>query len=228
MLGPVVHQGRLIVYSVHDDEQDLMERTGLDGALPPVEGDFLSLTTQNTGNNKIDVFLERALDYQATWDPATGRVEATATVELHNEAPASGLPEIVIGSSDARDLPLGTNLLYLSLYSALPLSEAEIGDQPLSVESQRERDRWVYSQYVEIPPGGRVTLQFHLEGAIPPDQTYRLGYAPQPLVNPDRVSLRVRAAEGWVTAGATGLGAHRGRAPTRNSRRPRTSPSASR
>ena len=58
MLGPVVHQGRLIVYSVHDDEQDLMERTGLDGALPPVEGDFLSLTTQNTGNSKIDVFLE--------------------------------------------------------------------------------------------------------------------------------------------------------------------------
>ncbi len=57
---------------------------------------------------------------------------------------------------------------------------------------------------MEIPPGGRVTLQFHLEGAIPPGQTYRLGYAPQPLVNPDRVSLRVRAAEGWVTAGATG------------------------
>ena len=122
MLGPVVDQGRLIVYSVHDDEQALMERTGLDGALPPVEGDFVSLTTQNTGNNKIDMFLERTLDYRATWDPATGRVEATATVELYNGAPASGLPDIVIGSSDARNLPLGTNLLYVSLYSALPLT----------------------------------------------------------------------------------------------------------
>ena len=204
VLGPVVHQGRLIVYSTHDDEQDLMERTGLDGALPPVEGDFLSLTTQNTGNSKIDVFLERALDYQATWDPTTGLVDATATVELHNEAPASGLPEIVIGSSDQRDLPLGTNLLYLSLYSALPLSDAEMGGQPVAVESLRERDRWVYSRFVEIPPGGRVTLQFHLEGGIPPDQTYRLGYAPQPTVNADHVRLQVRAAEGWVTAGATG------------------------
>jgi hypothetical protein len=27
-----------------------------DGALPPVEGDFVSVTTQNTGNSKIDMF----------------------------------------------------------------------------------------------------------------------------------------------------------------------------
>ena len=74
----------------------------------------------------------------------------------------------------------------------------------MAVESLRERDRWVYSRFVEIPPGGRVTLQFHLEGVIPPDQTYRLGYAPQPTVNPDHVRLQVRAAEGWVTAGASG------------------------
>ena len=38
----------------------------------------------------------------------------------------------------------------------------------------------------------------------PADQTYRLDYAPQPLVNPDRVRLRVSAAAGWVTTGATG------------------------
>ena len=52
VLGPVVDQGRLIVYSVHDDEQALMERVGLDGALPPVEGDFVSLTTQNSGEQQ--------------------------------------------------------------------------------------------------------------------------------------------------------------------------------
>jgi len=204
VLGPVVHQGRLIVHSVHDDEQALMERTGLDGALPPVEGDFLSVTTQNGANNKIDVFLGRTVDYRAVWDPATGGVEATATVELHNGAPASGLPDIVIGSSDARDLPPGTNLVYVSLYSALSLTGAEAEEVPIAIESQRERDRWVYSRFVEIPPGGRVTLRFHLQGTVATDQTYRLGYAPQPLVNPDRVRLRVRAAEGWVTTGATG------------------------
>ena len=204
VLGPVVGQGRLIVHSVHDAEQALMERTGLDGALPPVEGDFLSLTTQNGANNKIDMFLERRVDYRADWDPATGLVEATVTVELYNGAPASGLPDVVIGSSDARDLPLGTNLLYLSLYSALSLTGAESGGLPLAMEPQRERDRWVYSRYVELPPGGRVTLQFHLEGAVPAATTYRLGYAPQPLVNPDRVSLRVEATEDWVTAGSRG------------------------
>jgi hypothetical protein len=57
---------------------------------------------------------------------------------------------------------------------------------------------------LDIPPGGRVTLRFELEGAIPAGQAYRLGYAPQPLVNPDRVRLRVSAADGWVTTDATG------------------------
>ena len=211
VLGPVVHQGRLIVYSVHDDEQDLMERTGLDGALPPVDGDFVSLTTQNTGNNKIDIFLERALDYEANWDPATGRVEATATVELHNGAPASGLPGIVIGSSDQRDLPPGTSLLYLSLYSALPLTSAEVGGLPLAMESQRERDRWVYSRFVEIPPGGRVSLQFHLQGAIAADETYRLGYAPQPTGQSRPGQPPGGGGGGLGDGGGHRVGAHRGR-----------------
>ncbi len=204
VLGPVVHQGRLIVNSVHPEEQALMERTGLDGALPTGDGDFLSLTTQNGANNKIDIFLERSVEYRAQWDPGTGRVEAVATVELHNGAPAAGLPDAVIGSSDARDLPPGTNLLYLSLYSGLGLVGAEADGVPLAMESQRERGWWVHSRYLELPPGGRVRLELRLDGVVPAGETYRLVYAPQPLVVPDTVDLGVTVADGWVTAGSTG------------------------
>ncbi len=83
-------------------------------------------------------------------------------------------------------------------------TSVSVDEQPLDIESQRERDRWVYSRLLDIPPGGRVTLRFQLEGALPVGDTYRLGYASQPLVNPDQVRLRVTADEGWVTADATG------------------------
>jgi hypothetical protein len=204
VLGPVVEEGRLIVHLVDGAEQDLVERVGLDGALPPVEGDFVSLTTQNGGNNKIDVFLERALDYQARWDPATGEVRAEATVELRNTAPASGLPGIVIGSSDARALPPGTNLLWLSFYSALPLAGAELDGVPVAMEPQIERGRWVYSRYFQLPPGGEATLRLELTGVLRPGADYRLTYAPQPTVNPDRVTLAAALVDGWVTTESAG------------------------
>ncbi len=205
VLGPVVGQGRLIVYSVHDDEQAFMERVGLDGALPPVDdGDFISLTTQNAANNKIDMFLERSVDYRSRWDPATGLLEATATIELQNTAPASGLPDVVIGSSDLRDLPPGTNLAYLSFYSPFRLTGATIGAQPVAMEAERERGRWVYSRSFEIPAGEALSLTLRLEGAMSAGETYRLGYAPQPLVNADRVRLRAEVAPGWAVVGAQG------------------------
>ena len=52
VLGPVVDQGRLLVHSVAPDEQDFFERVDLDGALPPVDGDFLSVTAQNSGQQQ--------------------------------------------------------------------------------------------------------------------------------------------------------------------------------
>ena len=85
-----------------------------------------------------------------------------------------------------------------------------MGGQPVAVESLRERDRWVYSRFVEIPPGGRVTLQFHLEGVIPADETYRLGYVPQPPSTP--TGQPPGGGGGWLgDGGGYRLGAHCGR-----------------
>lgn len=205
VLDPVVDAGRLAVYSIHPKEQALFERVGADGALPPVgDGDFVSLVSQNHANNKIDIFLHRSLDYRARFDPSTGQVDATATIHLTNDAPAEGLPQAVIGNND-RGLPFGTNDVNLSLYSPLGFDGATLDGQPLSMESQRERGRWVYSAIVRLGPGSSADLVIDLAGQITPDTVYSLTVAPQPLVNPDDITVTVTGASAWRVKGAVGL-----------------------
>lgn len=205
VLAPVVRQGRLAAYSVRPQEQALFEQIGADGALPPVaDGDFVSLVSQNHANNKIDIFLHRTLDYRARFDPATGHVDATATIHLANDAPADGLPQAVIGNND-RGLPFGTNDVYLSLYSPLGFDGATLDGQPLPMESQRELDRWVYSAIVRLGPRSSADLVVDLTGQIAPGTEYALTVAPQPLVNPDDITVTVTGASSWTVRGAVGL-----------------------
>jgi hypothetical protein len=212
VLGPVVDQGRLMVHAVTPDEQHLIELAGLDGALPPVgDGDFLSLVTQNAGNNKIDIFLHRAIRYDVTYDPDQGRVAATATIDLRNDAPADGLPEIVL-DNNGQGFPRGTNLLQLSWYSPLVLGSATVDGEPLAVRPERELDRWVYTAELALGPGQGRTVVLELAGTIRSGTTYRLGVAPQPLANADELTVAVGPSSDWRVSGASGLRVRQDRA----------------
>lgn len=212
VLGPMVDQGRLLVHSFDPAEQAFFEQVGLDGAFPDAEGgDLVAVTTQNSAHNKGDSFLTRRLDYQATIDPSTGRVEATATVTLVNTAPAGGLPDELIGVNPAvgtprlPDLPPGTNRMFLSLYSPQVLTGADVDGTALSFESQQELGVNVYAQYVNVPPGGTVVVTFHLAGGIDLTEGYRLTVAGQPTINPDEVTIGVGADPGWRLEPETGF-----------------------
>ena len=197
VLGPVVRQGRLMVHSARGGEQAVLAAIGLDGSLPdPAGGDFLSVVTQNSANNKIDVFLHRAVAYRATFEPGTGRVDATVEVTLRNDAPAAGLPHYVIGSTDPT-LPAGTNRMYLSVYTPHRLTAARLDGVPLAMESARELGRYVHSAFVTLGAGRQGVVRLQLSGQLD-GGSYRIGYAPQPLVNPDTVQLAVEPASGWA------------------------------
>ena len=204
VLAPVAEEGRLLFWSAHPSEQRLMERLGVDGAFTrPDGGDFFSLVTQNSAQNKIDVFLERSVSYRSTYDPVSGQVTATATITLTNNAPASGLPDAVIGSND-QGLAPGTNRVWLSFYTPLGLTEARLDGTRTGVEYQREFGTpgdpddptddvpgyAVYGGFHSIPPGATITLEYDLRGRVEPGR-YRLGIGAQPLVNPDRVLVEV-------------------------------------
>lgn len=196
-LAPVAAEKHLLFVSTRPEEQQALRRLGTAGALPPVQGDFLGLVTQNAGANKIDWFLRRSVDYDAKLDPASGEVRATVRVGLRNMAPAGGLPPYVIGSGTKPPLPLGTNKMYLSLYSPLFFTAARVNGQPLALESEIEQDRNVYSAYVTVPAGGSSTVEFDLTGQIDVSDGYRLDVFHQPFLAPETVSASVQVADGW-------------------------------
>ena len=188
----------LFLHSAHDREQALFERLGLDGALPPVEGDFLAVVTQNGSGNKIDWFLDRTVTYDATVDPRSDEVAGELTIRLDNRAPAAGLPHYVIGGVGDDPTEPGESRLILSVYSALSLLGAEIDGEPLALRTERELGRWVHEAVVRIPPGGSVTVRIQLRGEVAANGRYRLDVRPQPTVRPDALRIVVRSGRDRV------------------------------
>ena len=58
-----------------------------------------------------------------------------------------------------------------------------------------------YSEYVDIPPGGSVTLTFDLVGVTTPGTGYTLSLHNQPMVLSDHDTVRVEPAAGWTVTG---------------------------
>jgi hypothetical protein len=191
VLGPIVDQRRILMRSFVPSEQAFLDRLGVGGeASAPVAGDSFQLVTQNKGNNKIDSMLYRTVDYEVDVDPFIGTLEATATVTLRNDAPASGLPDAMIGNND-QGLPFGTNALYFSFYTPHRLSAGVVDGERVSFEYHRELGYRVYSRFFEIPPGESVRIQLQLSGELEPGDRYDLQVGQQPLVNPDVVMVTV-------------------------------------
>lgn len=200
ILGPVVEEGHLQVMAFGDSRMSFLDRLGISGRYPPVHGDFVGVTTSNAAASKIDLFLRRTLDYDVTWDPSTGRLSATATITLTNEAPGSGLPDAVIGNSLGdrpleASLPFGWNNTFLTLYTPWDHTGATLDGSPLALERIDELGRHALSTFVPIGPGATRTIVIRLEGLLD-GSTYRLGLAAQPQVEPELATVRVAVAGG--------------------------------
>jgi hypothetical protein len=202
-LGPAAHGGRLLLNSFHPDEQKLFEQLEIDGGLPAADGDFLAVTTSNRGANKIDAFLTRTVEDDVVVDQTTGRVDASVRVTLHNAAPASGLPDVMIANFFG--LPSGTNELELSVLTPLELDRSTLDGAPVPVGSHHEYGRKTYSAVLVLPPGATQTFELQLHGELKPEQPYRLTVVPKPNVGTEHVTVRVVGSAGARVESANGL-----------------------
>ena len=198
VLGPMVKERRLQLAATKPAEQALFETIGADGALPSTNsGDVFMVAHQNFGNNKADAYLQRSVRYDADIDPETGDISSTATISLRNTAPAQGLPRTVIGNT--RGKPPGTNVMILSVYSPLGLRSADLdGEDPGMVRST-EAGLQVYTAEVDVPAASTRTLTVELEGGLDlSDGRYHLTVIPQPMVNPDGVTVDAKVPGDWT------------------------------
>jgi hypothetical protein len=199
-LGPLVDEGRIVGWAAAPDEQEYFADLGLTGSLPSIEqSDGIAVVFNNAGANKLDVYLEREVTYEATVDTATGATTATATVTLTNNGPSSGFPDGVIGNYTGD--PTGTNRVLVSLYSALPVTSASLRTPDgtttdFQVLVSAEAGWLTGSSFVLVPPGESVTLVYELAGTVPLDNGYSLAVRPQPIVIDEQLDVAVVASDG--------------------------------
>ncbi len=204
VMSSQTRDGHFLMWSPVPAEEHFFDLLHATGAFPtPDGGDLFAVRAQNSAHNKIDIFLHRSIDYRATFDPATGRVDATATVTFRNDAPASGLPDYVIGNT--ANLPKGTNRMNLAFYSPLRVTKATVSGLPITYNSESELRWQVATMPLAVPAGQSRTVVLHLSGTIGRGP-YHLTLAPQPAVNPatNRVSVTT-TDEGRAGLAATKL-----------------------
>lgn len=175
-------------------EQAFFRQIRVDGAMGPLAGDGFAAVTNNAGANKIEWYLHRTISYDATVDLTAGTVRAIATIDMQNDAPASGEARYLIGNAAAPPAPDGTSVQYLSLYSPLQLRHASFDGVPLETTSDTELGRNVYSAWIRIPPGGHGVVSAEFEGTLPgvAKTGYSVEIGCQALVNPDEARVRIR------------------------------------
>lgn len=194
VLSPSTREGRIRMWSPREEEQALFDLLGATGAFPErrPDHDFFALSSQNTGNNKIDVYQSRSVDYVVE-QARDGSVRATATVTIRNDPPLDGsVPDYVVGNS--RGDPPGSNRMLLSVHTPHQLEGATLDGQAVGMESQSEGGFAVYSRFVVVPAGGEVTLELRLHGEVDTDGGYVLDLAPHPMVTDDDLTVRYRDA----------------------------------
>jgi hypothetical protein len=196
-LGPAVRSRHIQLHSRRPAEQAALERLGAAGAIRYSGGDHLALVTDNASQSKIDWFLHRAVDYRVRYDPVSGSSDATATVTLTNDAPASGLPAYVLGGGVA---PPGVSRQILQLYTPLDLVSVTVEGRPPPAPSLRSLGRtgnWAHELDVAVPPKSTMTIELRLKGNLS-DRSGRwtLDVGRQSAVRPDDISVTLEVAGG--------------------------------
>lgn len=204
-LSDAVKSGHLRMFSVDPHEQSLLARSGLSGALGPVQGDDLAVVNQNASASKIESFFRRSTTYRVAVDPSTGSIVSEVEVEMRNEAPASGLPRYVLGPDPELGLPPATNRTFMSVYSPLELESLTVDGMSIAARAEWELGRNVYSTFVDIPPGGTVVARLRLVGRTATDP-YRLTVHPQTFAGePEVARVEITWSKGWKPEGVRGL-----------------------
>ena len=195
-MAPAVANRHLQIWMRDPEEQMYLDTVGITGRILPLDGDGFGVVVNNASGNKIEYFLHRTVDYSASVSPSTGTVTATATVGLRNDAPASGLPDYLIGNSVVVDPPpRGTSLAYVSFYSPLTLTSISVDGNVLpnaEVERETEFGRNVYSAWLRLPSRTTRSVRLTLAGNVPvPDGRYQLTVFTPPTVNPDELTVAI-------------------------------------
>lgn len=187
-LSPLAHEGRLLMWTRDEAEQEMLRRSSLLGEFPDFDGgDGFGVAVTNGGGSKIDAYLQRSVTYSRSLDELSGVTSADLEVRLTNTAPSSGMPDYVIGNNIG--LPKGSSRLLVCVFTPLTLDRSVTeGDDDSPWERYQEFGLNEYCRGITIGSGETVTVRFELSGVLA-DPGRPVQVWEQPLVEPLVVDL---------------------------------------
>ncbi|MDP1803624.1 MAG: hypothetical protein Q8K72_00515, partial [Acidimicrobiales bacterium] len=200
-LSEAVQARHLMMYTRSATSQARLAALGAAGELPELGGpDAFSLTVQNVSANKLDYFLDTAVELSGDRRPGIINT-VTAKVVIRNSAQAGATePSYVYGPfNDDQEaglyrgvvslyVPEGTNLVGVS------------GDRTrYPAITTTEGGRSVVSYTIDVPAGQRHEAVIELELAPRRDGPYKIVLVPSPRVRPTVWRLALDTGDGNLT-----------------------------
>lgn len=203
-LGAAVDARHLIAYSDNPRTDAALDFFSVAGDLPFEEGgDQLHLTVQNMSGNKLDYYVDTAMNVSGS-RPAGEIGELTVDVTITNTAPPGETePRYIFGPYDD-DQAAGVYRSAVTLYLPFGTSLVEAGGGPFrnAPSAQTENGHPIVSYWVDIPAGQSHTAQLTFSLApTDPDQAYSMLLIPSPRIRPTTVSADISLDAGQRIVG---------------------------
>lgn len=161
-LGAAAGSGHVRMASNHADEEAVLARSSVGGALPETDGAYLQVALNNAGGTKLDYYLRPAIRY-AFEAAHAGSQDVSVTLQLRSDAPKVGLPAYVVVRPDQpgnSSLVPGQNRIFVSVYAGrgAVLRAASLDGAAVQLEAGTEQGHPVWSAFVTVDPGQERTL----------------------------------------------------------------------
>ncbi len=186
-----IDRGGLGVWFVRPEEQLAAEAAKIAPSFPAPEGfDGFVLSTTNRSPNKLDAFLQRTIEYEATVDVATGTITARGSVVLTNTFDPSVHP-LHVEAGNSKDDPLGSLREVVCLHTTGAFTDASV---PIFDMYYLDWSEACTELLVEA--GGSQTFWVATQGEVAAGSLYCFISRGQGTGLPDQFHLVVRTTDG--------------------------------
>lgn len=154
LIPKMLSERQVMLYSVNDDEEEVLVSEGFAGVVRPSENDFLLWTDANLGALKTDVAILRTLTYNIA-PTGDGKLLASATMRYHH---TGGFTWRTTRYRDYVRIFVPTGSKIVSVTGATEVSVA--GGKSVKPDEGDESGYHWFGSYLAVEPGKKSTLIF--------------------------------------------------------------------
>lgn len=197
-VAEAVAQRHLLLWSGRPAAQAPMAYFAANGPLPTGDAtDYLLLTTQNRGRDKLDYYLDSAVSITGERPEGEAAVVDVEVTFTNGAPPGVTEPAYVFGGDVIGEVALGTYTGIASLYvpngtTLVPSDAVDAAEAVLQPEGGRTVIGWP----ITIAAGASETLRVQLRLPPRPPGTYGFGLVPVPRVRPTSYTVSIADGDG--------------------------------